>query len=50
MVKKLLHAHQSLLELWVQSRVDYLSSVIGDSHDGQIFDGHGHVQDNPSQS
>ena len=24
--------------------------LIGDSHDGQIFDGHGHVQDNRSQS
>ena len=26
------------------------SPFIGDSHDGQIFDGHGHVQDNRSQS
>ena len=25
-------------------------ALIGDSHDGQIFDGHGHVQDNHSQS
>ena len=27
-----------------------VSPFIGDSHDGQIFDGHGHVHDNRSQA
>ena len=28
----------------------FTDRIIGDSHDGQIFDSHGHVQDNRSQS